>query len=72
MMEESPYFKKFKEEEYLYFVRILSKIDETSKNYYASDWEKVGEKSMPVISMKEMITITFNLIMKDSNLVNDE
>lgn len=50
----------------------LTKIDSTSKAYYAQEWLKVDEKkSVPVVSLKEIFAKSFRLIMSNHETIND-
>ncbi len=51
----------------------LTNIDATSRAYYAAEWLKVDEKkSVPVVSLKEIFTKSFALIMTNHETIQDE
>lgn len=65
LMEDSALFRKLKEDEFNRLVDTLTNIDATSRAYYEPLWSQYGEKrSMPVMSLKEIMTKSFSLIME--------
>jgi hypothetical protein len=53
-------------------VTTLTNIDATSRAYYAAEWLKVDEKkSVPVVSLKEIFTKSFALIMTNHETIQD-
>lgn len=53
IIDDSPVFRKLKEDEFFKLVTTLTRIDSTSKSYYEEYWKKVGDKkSIPVVSLK--------------------
>lgn len=72
MMEESPVFKKFLDDEFILFVKTVTNIDGTSKRYYQPEWEKLGEKPRPVIPLHDIFTTVFKLIVNKPNMVQDD
>lgn len=73
IIDDSPVFRKLREDEFFKLVTTLTKIDATSKAYYAQAWLKVDEKkSVPVVSLKEIFTKSFRLIMSNHETIHDE
>lgn len=53
IIDDSPVFRKLKEDEFFKLVTTLTRIDSTSKIYYEEYWKRVGDKkSVPVVSLK--------------------
>lgn len=66
IIDDSPVFRKLREDEFFKLVTTLTKIDSTSRTYYAQEWLKVDEKkSVPVVSLKEIFAKSFSLIMSN-------
>lgn len=73
IIDDSPVFRKLREDEFFKLVTTLTNIDATSKAYYSSEWLKVEEKkSIPVVSLKEIFTKSFRLIMSNHENIQDD
>lgn len=71
MVDESPVFKKFRDDEFYKLISILSDIDETSKQYYANKWEEMRDEHKPIVSMKESISTVFSMVIKNPSCLPD-
>ena len=73
IIDDSPVFRKLKEDEFFKLVTTLTRIDSTSKVYYEQWWLKLEEKKTnPVVSLKEIFTKSFALIMNNHETIQDE
>lgn len=51
----------------------LTRIDTSSKAYYEQEWLKVDiKKPIPVVSLKEIFTKSFSLIMSNHETIQDD
>ncbi len=72
IIEDSPSFRKLRDDEFYKLVTTITNINQISSGFYEKDWLVVGEKkSIPVVSLKEILTNSFKLIMKYQNEIND-
>lgn len=72
LIDDSPVFRKLRENEFYKLVTTLTNINQTGKMYYESRWLGVGEtKSLPVVPLKEIFTKSFRLIMNNHDTIND-
>ena len=69
LIQDSPIFDKFKDDEFVFLVHKVHKLDETSTKLYAHEWEERREKSRPVITLEEIIRKTFHLVMESPSRV---
>lgn len=70
-MEDSPVFKKLKDDEFYNLVRIFRQMDETSRSYYQSYWQE-NEIPCPIYERKEIIRNIFTLIMNNPTQISDD
>jgi hypothetical protein len=72
IIEDSPSFRKLRDDEFYKLVTTITNINQISSVFYEKDWLALDEKkSIPVVSLKEILTNSFKLIMKYQNEVND-
>jgi hypothetical protein len=73
IIDDSPVFRKLREDEFLKLVTTLTRIDTTSRAYYEQEWLKVDvKKPIPVVSLKEIFTKSFRLIMSNHETIQDD
>jgi hypothetical protein len=70
-MEDSPIFKKLKDDEFYNLVRIFRQMDATSTSYYQSFWQE-NESPSPIYERKEIIRNIFSLIMNNPTQISDD
>ena len=70
-MEDSPIFKKLKDDEFYNLVRIFRQIDTTSTSYYQNFWQE-NESPSPIYERKEIIRNIFSLIMNNPTQISDD
>ena len=72
IIEDSPSFRKLRDDEFYKLVTTITNINQISSVFYEKDWLALDEKKyIPVVSLKEILTNSFKLIMKYQNEVND-
>ena len=73
LIDDSPVFRKLKEEEFYNLVTSLKNIDQTSMAYYTDLWRNAGDpNTFSVVPLKEVLTKSFTLIMNNHSTINDE
>ena len=73
LIDDSPVFRKLKEEEFYNLVTSLKNIDQTSMTYYTDLWRNAGDpNTFSVVPLKEVLTKSFTLIMNNHSTINDE
>lgn len=70
-MEDSPIFKKLKDDEFYNLVRIFRQMDTTSTSYYQYFWQE-NESPSPIYERKEIIRNIFSLIMNNPTQILDD
>ena len=70
-MQDTPIFKKLKDDEFYNLVKIIKGLNETSSKYYAQNWEDLKENSIPIFSRRQIIKNMFNLIMNNPDQISD-
>ena len=71
MLDDSPAFKKLKQDEFYKVVRIFTSMDENASGMYEENWKSVGEDARPVFSRKEVITSCFDLMINHPDKISD-
>jgi hypothetical protein len=72
MIEDSPTFDKFKDDEFIFFVNKTLGLDATSVEQYKNNWKAINEAPRPVISVNEILTKMFKLIMENPTKIADQ
>ena len=73
IIDDSPVFKKLKEDEFYRLVTTLTHINKTSNDFYINDWLAVDEpKPPPVVGLKEIFEKSFRLIMDHPDSISDQ
>jgi hypothetical protein len=72
MIEDSPTFDKFKDDEFIFFVNKTLGLNETSIEQYKENWHMLNEEPKPVISVNEILTKMFKLIMDNPTKIADQ
>ena len=71
LIDDSPVFRKLKEDEFYKLVTSLTNINETSKSYYLEKWKNAGEpNAIPVVPLREIFTKSFTLIMNNHETIS--
>ncbi len=73
IIEDSPSFRKLRDDEFYKLVYTITNINEISEKYYRKDWEDIGSANTikPVVPLKEILTNSFKLIMNNQHEIND-
>ena len=73
LIDDSPVFRKLKEDEFYKLVTSLTNINETSKAYYMNQWSFAGEPNTnPVVPLREVFTKSFSLIMNSHDIISTD
>lgn len=73
LIDDSPVFRKLRENEFYKLVTTLTNINDTSKLYYKKFWKEAtgDDKTVPVVPLKEIFTKSFRLIMNNHESISD-
>lgn len=72
MIEDSPVFDKFKDDEFIFFVNTTLAMDDTSTTQYTSNWNELSEEPKPVIPITEVFKNIFKLVIKNPDKIDDQ
>lgn len=72
MIDDSPIFDKFKDDEFIFFVNTAIALDNTSTNQYSANWNEANDEPRPVISLNEIFTKIFKLIIENPDKIDDQ
>lgn len=72
MIEDSPTFDKFKDDEFIFLVNTLINLNEISSEQYRVKFKEIDEEPRPVISVNEVFSKIFKLIMENPDKIDDQ